>query len=458
MSSRKKRGLLVFVITCAVLICCILPGVFSTINRSKTPTPLARQRTRVAAPTRTPRLPASTPAVVLTLMDALTRKKIAVEVEGAGLSAVRIEAERLEPVSLKVVIPVGTFFVNRGSAQDMVSMRETTLHLMEEEPVKVSVPAACANLLRAVPGASSSFDIIASPEQEELIELVAAVDKGKHTSVVKQVAVWIVTDDVSRPKLDSRYVRRSSYMVFGGTPAASDEDVIKAMWLVSEAGIPLADKKIFTEGVSLVRALVSTDPAAGRYAREALGVAQEDVVPYLGTCLEEDSPEIRRAGAYALGKLGDQQAVEPLTQALYDDQEEVGREAVKSLGELKAVEALVGALSHPDAQIRSSAVRALSDLKDPRAVGPIIEVLGDEESIVRQVATYALRHLGNARAVEPLIECLDDSSEFVRAGAAEALGEIGDTRAIEPLKALLATEQDKDVIDRTERALGRLER
>mgnify|MGYP001028237481 CR=1 FL=1 len=339
----------------------------------------------------------------------------------------------------------------------MVSMRETTLQLAEEEPVKVSVPAACANLLRAVPGASSSFDIIPSPEQEELIELVVAIDKGKYTSVVKQVAVWIVTDDVSRPKLDGRYVRRSSLMPFGGTPAASDEDVIKAMWLVSEAGIPLGEKKIFAEGISLVRALVSTDPRVRRYAAEVLGVPQEKILPYLITSLQDEASGMRRAGAYALGKLGDQQAVEPLTEALYDDQDQVRREAVRSLGQLKAVEALIEALSHPDDAIRHSAVDALGDLEDPRAAAPLIQALSDEDSSVRQVACYAVRDLGDVRAVQPLIERLGDSSKFVRQCAAEALGEIGDPRAIEPLKALLETEQDEYVRNRIESALRRLE-
>ncbi len=458
MSARKKRGWLVFLILATVMGCCVTLGIFSTIQRQRqgTPTRTARVSARTRAPTRTPRPPTATPAVVLSLMDALNQERISVQTEGAGLSAVRIVAERLEPVSLKILIPVGTYFVNRGSGQNMVSVQQTTLYLTEDEPVKITVPSACANLLLAVPGAESSFDIVAWPEQEELQRLVAAIEKGKYTPVVKQVAVWIVTDDVSRPKLDGRYVLRSSLVPFGGSPAASDEDVIQAMWLASEAGIPIGQKKIFTEELSLVRALASSDSAVSGYACEALGVAQEETFAYLVSSLQGGSPGVRWAAAYALGKLGDQRAVEPLRKALYDDHDKVRREAVKSLGQLKAVEALIDALGNPDDTIRNLAVHALDDLKDPRAVEPLIAALGDEDSSIRQVACYAVRDLGDVRAVQPLIERLRDSNKFVRQCAAEALGKIGDPRAIEPLEARLETEEDEQVRNSIKRALRSL--
>lgn len=168
-------------------------------------------------------------------------------------------------------------------------------------------------------------------------------------------------------------------------------------------------------------------PIVSACTRPALGVAEAAILPYLITSLEDDAPEMRWAAAYALGKLGDQRAVEPLRKALYDDQDKVRREAVKSLAQLKAVEPLIG-------------------------------VLRDEESTVRTGYCDALGHLGDARAVQPLIECLKDSSELVRQAAAEALGEIGDPRAIEPLKARLATEQDNWTKNRIKSALRRLEK
>jgi len=401
--------------------------------------------------------PTPTPAEVLTITEALNQEKIVVQTEGAGLSAVRVIAERLEPLSMEITIPIGTYFINQGYAQDMVSLQTTTLYLTQEETAKVTVKAACANLHLSVPDESSAFDIIASPEQEELKYLLVAIEEGTFTSVVKQVAVWIVTDDVSRPELDSRYVRSSTLFPLGGKPAASDDDVIRAIMLVSEAGISIADKIIFAERISLVRALASTDPSTQNYAAESLGVVEEDIFPFLISSLQEDTSEIRQAAAYALGKLGDQQAVELLREALYDDHAGVRREALDSLIQLEAVEALIEALSHPDEDIRRSAVWAVYDLKYPQALEPLIGLLKDESDSIRQVTCFALRNLGDARAVQPLIDVLSDSDEYVRKAAVEALGEIGDPRAIEPLKALLKTEQDQDVIESIESALRHLE-
>ena len=457
MSARKKRILIGCLITFLVTFCCVIPGIFSRVNDPEPSSSVASLATDKPFKTPTPLLPTPTPAEVLTIIEAINQEKIVVQTEGAGLSAVRVIAERLESLSMEITIPIGTFFINQGYAQDMVSLQTTTLYLTQEDTAKVTVKAACANLHRSVPDESSAFDIIASPEQEELEDLLVAIEQGTHTSVVEQVAVWIVTDDVSRHGLDSRYVRSSTLFPFGGEPAASDEDVIRAIILVSEAGIPIGDKSIFAERVSLVRALVSTYPSTQSYAIESLGVAEEDIFSFLVSSLQEDTPEVRQAAAYALGKLGDQQAVDLLRGALLDDHPTVRREALDSLIQLEAVEALIEALSHPDEDIRRSAVRAVDDLNDPRALEPLISLLEDENNNIRQVTCFALKDLGDARAVQPLIEVLSDSDKYVRKAAVDALGEIGDPRAIEPLETLLKTEQDQDVIKSIESALRRLE-
>ena len=276
MSTRKKRILIGCIITSLVMFCCVIPGIFSRMNDQEPTSPIASGATRTPFMTPTPLLPTPTPAEVLTIIEAVSSEKILVKTEGAGLSAVRVIAERLEPLSMEITIPIGTFFVNQGYAQNMVSLRTTTFYLTQEDTAEVTVRAACANLHRSVPDESSTFDFLASPEQEELRHLLIPIEQERHTSVVEQVAVWIVTDDVSRPELDSRYVRSSSLFPLAGKPAASDEDVISAIILVSEAGISIGDKRIYAERISLVRALSSTDPSTQNYAVESLGLAGED--------------------------------------------------------------------------------------------------------------------------------------------------------------------------------------
>jgi hypothetical protein len=308
----------------------------------------------------------------------------------------------------------------------MVAVRQTMVYLHDRQVVTVTVPCACANLHRSVPARNSSFEIAASPAQEDLEKLVAALGRAQASRVVTQVAIWIVTDDATRSQLDGRYVRRSALIPFCGTPAASDDDVAEAIRLVSSAGIDIAQRRIYIEGVSLLRALGSDDAALRRDTQQLLGLAEQEVLPHLLAMLQGETPQIRRAAAYALGKRGDQQAVAPLRRALHDPEKAVRQGALAALTNLKAVEALIEALSLPDAELRVPAAHGLSVLGDRHAVEPLIRALQDEEPAVRLAASAALGDLGDARAVSPLAERLEDQDLDVRKAAAKSLGLIGD--------------------------------
>lgn len=81
-----------------------------------------------------------------------------------------------------------------------------------------------------------------------------------------------------------------------------------------------------------------------------------------------------------------------------------------------------------DSDIRSKAAVALGDLGDRRAVEPLIQALNDEDEEVRWEAADALGKIRDERAVDPLIRALNDEHEDVRSSAAEALNEIDGER------------------------------
>ena len=85
----------------------------------------------------------------------------------------------------------------------------------------------------------------------------------------------------------------------------------------------------------------------------------------------------------------------------------------------------------PVRSVRLHAAEALGKIGDERAVEPLIEALNDEDASVRRGAAVALGRLGAERAVEPLIEALNDEEGHVRRGAAVALGRLGYERAVE---------------------------
>jgi len=110
--------------------------------------------------------------------------------------------------------------------------------------------------------------------------------------------------------------------------------------------------------------------------------------------------------------------------------------ALKALGEIKdesAVEPLIEFLKevkHPDAII------ALGELKEPRAISLLIEFLGFPYT--RAAAASALVQFGTI-ATEPLIEALKNIDSSICKAAIETLGRLKDPKAIDPLVDLLGT-------------------
>lgn len=86
---------------------------------------------------------------------------------------------------------------------------------------------------------------------------------------------------------------------------------------------------------------------------------------------------------------------------------------------------------------RRNAISALGRLGDERAVELLVSALQDEDKYLRREAAKALGELGFPNAVEPLIESLEDPEDYVQRNSITALGMLGDQRAIEPLRKLL---------------------
>jgi HEAT repeat protein len=168
------------------------------------------------------------------------------------------------------------------------------------------------------------------------------------------------------------------------------------------------------------------------------GEEQKDVETLIAE-LTDKKPMVRRNAVEALGKLGDERAVEPLIAKLKKDKDKgVRAAAAKALGKIgdkRALEPLIAKLKKDkDWGVRTAAAEALGVLGDTKAVEPLIAKLRkDKTHSVQRASAEALGEIGDNRAVEPLIATLKDKVNIVREAAAEALGKIGDERAVEPL-------------------------
>ena len=120
--------------------------------------------------------------------------------------------------------------------------------------------------------------------------------------------------------------------------------------------------------------------------------ATETLVEYVP---EESNPQLQKATFKALGEIGASEAVQPLADALVDDDTE----------EL----------------VRPHAARALGLIGDARAVDPLADVLADDGSDdTRAAAGWALRQIGTRDALETVAEYADERSFIVSTEAEKA--------------------------------------
>jgi HEAT repeat protein len=136
----------------------------------------------------------------------------------------------------------------------------------------------------------------------------------------------------------------------------------------------------------------------------------------------------RRNAAWALGALGNRNAVPLLSRSLHDSEAGVRNRSAWALGALdasEAVPALIEALKDTDAGVRQQVAWALGAIGDRRGVDGLIGALTDAVAGVRKQAAWALGAIGDGRAVSALTRCLKDSDAGVRKQAAWALGAIG---------------------------------
>jgi WD40 repeat protein len=203
----------------------------------------------------------ATPAVPQDITDLIKAGKILAEISGGNIQSVFVRLRKTVPWPLEVVIPAGTYFVCANTkAQNMVSTEDVRIALKESESEmenSESIPVACANRPKDIPGGDDRFTIGALPENAgaELEKLMATM-RGKNTAyAVKQAAVWIVTDDADYNDLGKLVTRRSR---FGDSPhlatsgrTIQEPETVAAMCLCAGAGVDIKAKTIWRDARSL---------------------------------------------------------------------------------------------------------------------------------------------------------------------------------------------------------------
>jgi hypothetical protein len=108
----------------------------------------------------------------INIIDAIEQGLIKTESIGNGLESVMLKIISLDTrTTAHVVVPVGTYFENKGDAQDMIVIKADTIHLKKALTITSSIVSVCANLDKEVPDSSSQFIIKDIPTHLELKKL-----------------------------------------------------------------------------------------------------------------------------------------------------------------------------------------------------------------------------------------------------------------------------------------------
>ena len=281
-----------------------------------------------------------------------------------------------------------------------------------------------------------------------------------------QVTIETVTRLVSCPTLDATKCVPFKALLDAGPEAlapviaalkSEDQPVRnKASRVAGRAELGAAE----TRAAQVLAALETIpDPIRGE-AIGALGrIAHASAVPKLEAVLADATtdPRNRIYAATALGSFDTKLARNPLEAALWDPTPRVQLAAAQNLDRLKdpaSVPALTNrALKELTAGfVREACAVALGRTKDPRALAPLVILLGNSRTPVRLAAARALGALGDTAAVPALLTKLRDDA--IVSAVADALGALGDKRAGTGL-ASVASNRELD-FDTRKRALWSL--
>jgi hypothetical protein len=192
------------------------------------------------------------------IVDLVEQNLITARITGISMDRLALKIHSMSSNALQVEIPAGTYFVARNElVQNMVARHSTRVLVQPFEERELTLEAACANVRRAEPGSTDTFGIVKASEQQELGQIIEALNAASVPYPVEQAAIWIVTDDASYDDL-GMLVGGSRY----GEALIAENEAVRAMRLVNEAGLDITRYAIWSEVNELRSTLTDADLTA----------------------------------------------------------------------------------------------------------------------------------------------------------------------------------------------------
>jgi len=203
------------------------------------------------------------------------------------------------------------------------------------------------------------------------------------------------------------------------------------------------DRRAF-DGPTLEAAIASKDSAVRARGALALGrIGDERAVEPLRRLVNDPSPDVREQAAFAAGILGQADLSSAITPLLGDPVPAVAARAAWAVGILGSrgdEEALAEAVRQAaDPGRRAALLRGLWRFTDPGAAGVAATYAGDPDSAVRAAALYVLARRPQASSLALLTAGLSDPDDQTAALCARGLGLLGNAESIGPLASAVET-------------------
>ena len=147
---------------------------------------------------------------------------------------------------------------------------------------------------------------------------------------------------------------------------------------------------------SLLDLANSADADSRWWALRILAQSPHSRNEWLIPFLNDPAPEVRQCAALGLGTKPDENAIQPLIQALSDGDSMVASLAVNALVRIGsgAVPSLIETVKTAMQSARIHALRALAEIRDPRAIPVMMQVMEEDSVLLQHWAKEGLERLG----------------------------------------------------------------
>ncbi len=213
------------------------------------------------------------------------------------------------------------------------------------------------------------------------------------------------------------------------------------------------------DGIDRELALLLHDDAMRETAAASLStrsVAAAEQVQQVA--VSTDTPDVLRAAAFVLGRIGSPTSV-PALIAMLDDGADPGvignaAGALGAIGDGRAFPRLLELMDHDAAIVRQAVVAALNSIGHPKMEAAIAGRLSDPSPHMRESAARVAGYFGYDSCLRQMVELCDDDNPVVRRAAVESLANFDCRPAWSKVNQVAGSDSDPSVRAAAVRALG----